>query len=39
MGFKKKKVPRKMNVDDLYHCQNAQKLFKFSNKDKNDFVK
>jgi hypothetical protein len=28
-----------MNVDDLYHCQNAQKLFKFSNKDKNDFVK
>jgi hypothetical protein len=27
-----KKLPKKMNVDDLYHCQNAQKLLKFLTK-------
>jgi len=36
---KKKKLPRQMNVDDLYHCQNAQNLFKVFNKNKNDFLK
>jgi hypothetical protein len=32
MCLKKKKLPRKMNVDDLYHCQNAQKLWNFKTK-------